>query len=1269
MLTDKLTLLTVLLGMACAGASPQLPSGKAPFQPRQSIRKYDGDAVLDQEKLTYRYGSKQLKINPDGTCSILSSGRELAKTYFFIATPFKYWQTNQGGTKKNGEYQGGRIEVRDIGIEGNKITVNGLVPWQKAGETVIPGAWRMTVTPLGKGRFAVHYGYDLPEGQKRRDSGIFMNVSNIKEADTGKAGIWVPKNKNKLHGSKPTVLKLKGNVPEDDFDIESSSWTASAGLRFSFRTGKSKNQPAFVIDLGESLVQSAEVRKPGGVDLMAVDALETPERKSRNLLPNPYFAAKKHFLVQYRISDEDKFSQDARFGRYSLNVKGGCRIATIPADAGDYVFSFYAKGKGIFSLGIRSAGGAGNAFQKRFSCKIKSPADWKRYEIPFHFPKDNALVTELRVPEGILLDGLQLEKGKRATEFDAPKVEAGAIGDFFFESGKPVRLKFELSTLEKEITGQGIISIRNFFGEEVWSKNFDYRLAAGSYPELGFDPGALPDGIYVAKLDYGPAATPQFFRFSVMPFLKNTHPTARVFSLGYFGHVPLMKTVSERLLARMQAIGIGSHGHACWMTGEVLDRFAKYNIIPFDSACGGTRRRTEQMKKLFPDLKNIPSGRTWFCLQKKEKTAPGEPKGQLPDYRLTGGWNENYKRKFKAEIARRVSLNPKRFAYRFASEWPREIKDDPHYIDLYAAYREAVKSVYPDALVYEAGDCNMDIYGGTACYDRLLTRMEGKTVTDFAATHTYVKDIRLVYNNFRAFVDMLKKHKGYEKCRMAFPEGMHFYPYNIPAWGMEQICWMGEGWRGTMLSYDLGWSEKISAAYYARCWLAFLTEFDRVWCATSSASNTGNFVMDDDLTPRAFQKIPNTLGVLLGNPKRWLGDFTFAPDTRCLVWEDEKGCPLAAVWNEDPAVNSGYKDAPKAKMNYPGAEYIDLMGAARKPEIDGEFPVSPFPLFIRGKAGDCGNFVKAISVAVLDDPDKLPCRIGFELKSAAALRLSLVNPLARPLNGSLKIFGREHRLAIPKLGEQNIDIELPQKIRPGQLEKLLFPYECVIDCHTIKQNLELNCFAVPKFTGDWKKIPAVRLTNRTGKNRTFTDEDFSAAYQLAWDEKKMYLRVTVKDNVFSPGNTPGCRWNYDVVQIFFDTRCSAMKTGRKTFDDDDYDYALMPTSDGKRCEVWRALSPDIQLTLGIGAPANNTMAPEIPAKFARTGDGYVYEAEFPADYLLPIRLTEGYNFAFGIYAADKDNGKGVEKGLSNTAEPGTGGWNKPHLWPIGVLTE
>ena len=174
---------------------------------------------------------------------------------------------------------------------------------------------------------------------------------------------------------------------------------------------------------------------------------------------------------------------------------------------------------------------------------------------------------------------------------------------------------------------------------------------------------------------------------------------------------------------------------------------------------------------------------------------------------------------------------------------------------------------------------------------------------------------------------------------------------------------------------------------------------------------------------------------------------------------------------------------------------------------------------------------------------------------------------------------------------------------------------------------------------------------------------------MAWDEKKLRLRVKARDNVFSPGSEKIYRWNYDVLQVYFDTRCSAMKNGTQHYDEDDYEYGIMPLPDGKSCEVWRSFSPDIQLTFGIAAPKNDTIATEIPAKFTRTADGYIYDVEFPADYLLPMKLMNGYNFAFGLLAGDKDDSKGMTKALSNTTKPGTGCYSQPHLWPIAILTE
>lgn len=211
------------------------------------------EAVLDSQKMTWSYGKKQLKLNKDGTFAVISNGRRLASAYFFIATPYRSWQTNQRGFKKNGEYKGKRIEVRDIKVENDKIIFSGLVPWQKQGEETIPGKWDLTVTSLGKGRFSFLYTYDIPEGQKRKDCGIFMNFANIRNVDTGDEGVWNPEEENKLHSFEQSVLKVNAKDPADNFQIECRSWTTQKKtMRFPVRfSAKSKEVPSFVIDFSK----------------------------------------------------------------------------------------------------------------------------------------------------------------------------------------------------------------------------------------------------------------------------------------------------------------------------------------------------------------------------------------------------------------------------------------------------------------------------------------------------------------------------------------------------------------------------------------------------------------------------------------------------------------------------------------------------------------------------------------------------------------------------------------------------------------------------------------------------------------------------------------------------------------------------------------------------------------------------------------------------------------------------------------------------------
>ena len=1261
-----------LLTLSAAALEP-LPEFNAPLKKTESNREYTGALKFDPQNLGFSRGSKKVVLQQDGAICFYSGTRLLGKMSLFISTPFQKYQRKISLKKPGAKFDGTGMQIQEIRTAPDGVTFDGLIPWNASGQPLLARTWKIDAKIQDGKQVRIQVEYELPKDMKyQTDAGVFASFYGVQEFASGE-NTWLPEGKVKFYSRKGDPIEVKFKSEDDNFTLIPSGWRAwnmgGSHLRLDFVNTPGMAKLTIGVDLGKGF-EEQQIKDAFEV-MKVMDDLVVPVR-GKNLIPNPYFAVRHRFVVLNNLADTGRdgcYSTDSKFGRYSWCKPGGGRfLANIPLDAGDYVFSFYAKGKSRITLAVQSVGDGAAGSIQYLRTQVNSPGKWTRYELPFHQARERAVFMTVSYPQSLLIDGLQLEKGKKATAFEAPAVEAGETKPFFFKSGEDITLEFELSTLEKAVSGKGMMSIKNFFGETVAKQSFDYRAEAGQYPKIQFKPGKLPDGIYAVKLDYGGKAPEQFYRLAVMPFLKNTHQTAKAFALGYEGHREMQNQVWEPFLARLQAIGVASKAHCRAMTPEVQKAYYKYGVVPFDLGIDG-RGDKRILELMFPNLKDLPEGHMWSYIRDKSKYFRVKGGGLLPHYKLMGGWSAEYRKKFIETVAKEISRYPKYPAYYFASEGPHEVKDDEHYPDWFAAFKEAVKSVYPDAWVYDGGEPGMGVNSQVVYTEKLLRRFKGKVVSDFVNAHTYTKNLRELYPNFRGLVAMMKRNPEYADSKISLAEGMHFYPYHISRWNTEHVCWNGEGWKGGSPSYDLGWHEKLSAAYYARTWLIFLTEYHRLWCACSSASNTGNFIMDSNLTPRAFQKIPNTLGILLGNPKRYIGDFTFAPDTKCLVWEDEQGHPLAAVWNEDPAVDSGFKDAPKVKLNYSGAEFIDLMGVQRKPPENGEFALSSFPLFIRAKKGDADAFTKALSAAVLDDPDRLPCHIGFEILPGSKVKLTLVNQVSRDLKGTLTVFGKGHAFTIPRTSETSLVIDLPKPLRADKVDVIRIPYTCKIGSRTFSKTLNLHCFAVKKFTGDWNKIPVLSLTNKTNMNRTFTDRDFSVTYQVAWDEKKIYLRAKVKDDVFSPGSKPEYRWTYDILQVYFDTRCSAVRTGKEGYDDDDYEYGFMPTADGKSCEVWRAISPDIQLTLGIAAPKNNTIAKEIPAKFTRTKDGYTYEAEFPANYLLPMKLENGYNFAFGLFAADRDKGKSTDKGLSNTSRSGVSCYNRPEIWPVAVLTE
>ena len=172
----------------------------------------------------------------------------------------------------------------------------------------------------------------------------------------------------------------------------------------------------------------------------------------------------------------------------------------------------------------------------------------------------------------------------------------------------------------------------------------------------------------------------------------------------------------------------------------------------------------------------------------------------------------------------------------------------------------------------------------------------------------------------------------------------------------------------------------------------------------------------------------------------------------------------------------------------------------------------------------------------------------------------------------------------------------------------------------------------------------------------------------------LFLEVDVVDSKFVHQEfaQTNARWDNDALQFYIDPLCDARSRTTRTYDDNDYAYAVYPNAAGNKSIVWRERSADQQLTLGTAAPKDNTVAEDIPSSFTKTPDGYIYRVFVPAKYLLPVKLEKGFAIGLGLNVGNADDPsspllKRRRGSVSNASEPGKDCWNKPYLWPAFLL--
>ena len=1082
------------------------------------------------------------------------------------------------------------------------------------------------------------------------------------------------------------------------------------------------------LDLRRGVEAQAGEDVRGGVDFRLAENLGMPQTGTRNLLVNPSF--ERGLLGLYRsvdvgtgdfpekwdlpvwTADESEHLHGARSLRIlawqkngsdqrNLDTTGGIALHPVAADPGRHVLSFYAKGDrpgdlrlsawiGNFSTGSPFAEIPGGAL------RVYPQKEWKRYVLAVDIPVSMPVVIHLSassrtgLPGGaVWVDAVQFEKGGEATEFAPPPAEAELITsspDDFVAAGSPIEARLAVSTAPGA-KGTARVRVRDFFGETRFDGEFPFEADASGRAEIvpDFDGASLGLGLFAVQTDYALAdgsAAREFDRFAVCDYLHNDHPRRFLCSDDYG---PLARAENIRhLLDRWRKAGFGMKSvEPGTPRREAFELYAS-NGIPVCAVHAPSR---------FTDA----SGVKRWCYRLGTFRGPHQgDEASKPDVLFTDPVldpdcpdnvpTEKYLRKVRDGAARLAREYPFVERWQFGSEffgtYPTEFWSPDgvvtnayrNYAMILKAFGEGIKSVCPEKPYAGDDPWNLNPDKGIAEIEGILAAAnELGWRFDRISAHSYrnrpeAPDLDADLARTRSMLARL----GYRDAPLDLSEGMHWGPYEIPQWGTLSASWYSTPatWLGGALSYDIGWTEKVSAAWFARSWIIALRHDVHSACA----GVTKNFDLEQDrLTPRAVQFAPNVIGHRLGHAKAFLADARFAPNVRAYVFDDGFGRPVAAVWGCDPEVDAGRKAPPVAEVDMQGAldEVVDFMNNPRSFPAQGafSFPVSPFPLFLRGKEGSADAFVAALRKARIVSGGTASVTLSASLKDARTAEVRARNLLDRPVAGRLC----GEAATLPASAEATRAVPLAEAVVPDAVRKIELPlsFESA-ETADVKRDLSFGATVARRtaYEGedpgqvDWTKHPALPF-----KPWGETPAGYGGNAQLAWNDKGLFVRVAVRDAKFVHEEfAVGAKRNAnDCLQIGIDGYGDARRADLDGPGQDDYEYAVFPSADGTGAILWANRVADRQITANT-KEHGNCRIPDVTPAFARVEGGCVYETFLPKARIYPGTVAPGAVVALGLTVHNADDPAAsddarVKGGLSFTGENGVG---HPTRW-IEVL--
>lgn len=1045
---------------------------------------------------------------------------------------------------------------------------------------------------------------------------------------------------------------------------------------------------------------SEDVR--GGVDFHMVENLAMPRTGTRNLLVNPsfergltglyrsvdvgagYFPEKWDLPVW--IADESEHVHGSRSLRIlawgkngsdhrNLDTTGGIALHPIVADAGRHVLSFSAKCDrsgdirfatwiGNFSTGSPFAEIPGGML------RVYPEKDWKRYVLKVDIPVSMPVVIHLSAssrsgqPGGkVWVDAIQFEKGEEVTPFAPPPAEAELLTsspDDFIAAGSPISAKLAVSATPGA-KGVAHVRLRDFFGETRFDRKFPFEADSSGHAEIApdFDGASIGLGLFTVDTEYELAdgtSAREFDRLAVCDFLHNDHPRRFLCSDDY-GPLGREENIRHQL-DRWRKVGFGMKSVEPGSPHREAFELYASNGIPVCAV---------HIPSRYTDAKGI---KHWCYRLHTSDVADRKNVAAASDVLFTDPVldpdcpdnvpTEKYLDKVRAGAARLAREYPFVERWQFGSEFfgtystefwsPDGVVSNAYmnYAKILKAFGEGIKSVSPEKPYAGDDPWNLNHGKGIAEIEGILTAANALGWHfDRISAHSYRNrpEAPDLDADLAATRTMLKR-LGYGDAPLDLSEGMHWGPYEIPQWGTISASWgtTPATWVGGALSYDIGWTEKVSAAWFARSWIIAL-KYD---VHSACAGVFKNFALEHDrLTPRAAQLAPNVIGHMLGHSKGLLADVRFAPNVRAYVFDDGFGRPVAAVWGRDPEVDAGRKASPVAEVDMQGTleQVVDFMNNPRlfPQERMFSFPVSPFPLFMRGKKGDAEKFVAALRKARIVSGGTASVTLSASLRDERTVEVCARNLLDRRISGRLN--GED--VTLDALAETKRAVSLKEAVSPNAMRKIEMPLEFVSQgAADVRRELSFAATVAQKtaYDGedpakvDWSKHPALPL-----KQWGDTPSGYGGSAQLAWNDKGLFFRVAVRDARFvhEEFSAEAKRNANDCLQIGIDGYCDARRVELDGPGQDDYEYAVFPASDGKGAVLWANRVADRQITANTKEHGNCRIPGVMPA-FTRTKDGYVYQVFLPSSRIYPGTVRAGATVAMGLTVFNADDPAAVD---------------------------